>query len=76
WIIDGVEVFTKASDPIKRLQPTIDAGFVVFKESKKGHTLHRLLNEAATAASGFEIYTDTNKSSNDLYERTTQSLHE
>ncbi|MEG1673058.1 MAG: DUF4876 domain-containing protein [Alistipes sp.] len=76
WVIDGVEVFTKASDPIKRLQPTIDAGFVVFSESKKGHTLHRVLNEAATAAAGFEIYSDTNNSSNDLYERTTQSLHE
>ncbi|MEG0806924.1 MAG: DUF4876 domain-containing protein [Alistipes sp.] len=76
WIIDGVEVFTKASDPVKRLQPIIDAGFVVFSESKKGHTLHRLPNEGASAAAGFEMYTDTNNSSNDFQERATQSLHE
>jgi len=77
WIIDGVEVYDGASsNNVKRLNDEVDAGFVYLSAPFLGHTLHRRLDEAATAASGFEIYRDTNNSSNDFYEREVQSLHE
>lgn len=77
WIIDGVEVYNGAStNNVKRLSDAVDAGFVYLSASFLGHTLHRCLDETATAASGFEIYQDTNNSSNDFYEREVQSLHE
>lgn len=76
WIADGVEVFTTPSDRVKRLSPEVDAGFGVLSETKKSHTIHRRLDEEATAAAGYEVYVDTNNSSNDFYERATQSLRE
>lgn len=76
WIIDGAEIFTTPSDPVKRLSPEVDAGFAVLNEMKKGHTIHRLRDGEASAEAGYEIYIDTNNSSNDFYERETQSLHE
>lgn len=76
WVIDGVEVFTTPSDPVKRLQPQIDASFTVLTTTKKSHTLHRKLNEEMTASVGYEVYWDTNNSSNDFYERETQSLRQ
>lgn len=54
----------------------VDAGYVGFSAKAQGHTLHRKLDEAATAAAGFERYVDTNNSSNDFYERETQSLRD
>lgn len=75
WILDGVEVYNgTASNNAKRLPDSVDAGFVPLSASALGHSLHRHLDEAATAASGYEIYVDTNNSSNDLYEREEQSL--
>lgn len=75
WILDGVEVYNgTASNNTKRLPDSVDAGFVLLSGSAMGHTLHRHLDEAATAASGYEIYIDTNNSSTDLYEREEQSL--
>lgn len=76
WILDGVEIFTTPSDPVKRLSPEVDAGFSVLSQTKMGHTMHRKLDEEATAEKGFEVYADTNNSSNDFYERETQSLRE
>lgn len=77
WIIDGVEVYNgSSSNNAKRLNDEVDAGFVYLSASFLGHTLHRRLDEAASAAAGFEIYQDTNNSSNDFYEREVQSLHE
>ena len=76
WIIDGAEVYTTPSDPVKRLSPEVDAGFSVLSQTKKGHTMHRVLDEEATAAAQYDVYVDTNNSSNDFYERETQSLHE
>lgn len=77
WIIDGAEVYSGSStNNVKRLSDAVDAGFVYLSASFLGHTLHRRLDEAATAAAGFEIYQDTNNSSNDFYEREVQSLHE
>lgn len=75
WVLDGVEVFNgTAANNAKRLPDEVDAGFVTLSGSAMGHTLHRHLDQAATAASGYEIYTDTNNSSHDLYERERQSL--
>ena len=77
WILDGVEVYSgSSSNNVKRLSDAVDAGFVYLSASYLGHTLHRRLDETATAAAGFEIYQDTNNSSNDFYEREVQSLHE
>lgn len=77
WILDGVEVYSgSSSNNVKRLSDAVDAGFVYLSASFLGHTLHRRLDETATAAAGFEIYQDTNNSSNDFYEREVQSLHE
>ena len=76
WIEDGVEVFATPSDRVKRLSAEVDAGFAVLSETKKSHTVHRHLDEEATAEAGYEVYVDTNNSSNDFYERATQSLRD
>lgn len=77
WIVDGVEVcnMTEATKN-KRLHTDVDAGYIGFSAKAQGHTLHRKLDEEATAAAGFERYVDTNNSSNDFYERETQSLRD
>ncbi len=74
WIVDGVEVcnMTEATKN-KRLPPMWMPGISVSRQGA-GHTLHRKLDEEATAAAGFERYVDTNNSSNDFYERETQSF--
>ncbi len=75
WVLDGVEVYNgSASNNQKRLPDSVDAGFVNLSASALGHTLHRHLDQAATAGAGYDIYIDTNNSSNDLYEREEQSL--
>ena len=76
WVIDGVEVFNGgSSDNYKRLGPTIDAGYVIQKETFKGRSLMRKTDSDASALQGFEILKDTNNSTEDFYERDTQSLH-
>lgn len=74
WILDGVEVFYSTNNN-KRLKPEVDAGAFPFSILYQGHTIHRKLDEKATALAGHEIYVDTNNSSDDFYERPTQSLH-
>ncbi len=74
WILDGVEVFYSTNNH-KRLKPEVDAGAFTFSTLYQGHTIHRKLDEKASALAGHEIYVDTNNSSDDFYERSTQSLH-
>lgn len=74
WILDGVEVFYSTNNN-KRLKPEVDAGAFTFSTLYQGHTIHRKLDEKASALAGHEIYVDTNNSSDDFYERSTQSLH-
>lgn len=77
WIVDAVEVFSgTSSSNAKRLQPSLDAGYVILSDTFLGHTLHRYVNEDASSSSGYEVLVDTNNSSVDFYERQTQSLHE
>ena len=77
WILDGVEVFTgKSLTNTKRLTSSIDAGYVTLSDTFMGKTLHRHVDEAATAERGYEVLMDTNNSSKDFYERPKQSLHE
>ena len=38
----------------KRLHTDVDAGYIGFSAKAQGHTLHRKLDEEATAAAGFE----------------------
>ena len=54
----------------------IDAGAFPFSVTFQCHTIHRKLDETATAANGYPIYVDTNNSSVDFYERPTQSLND
>ena len=76
WIVDAVEVFDgRSSSNGKRLAPAADAGFVLLSDIFKGHTLRRHVDEAASAANGYEVLADTNNSSNDFYESEIQSLH-
>lgn len=77
WIVDGAEV-ADATGAVrnKRLRTDVDAGAAEFSARAQGHTLHRRLDETMTAASGYDVYVDTNNSSNDFYERQTQSLRE
>jgi hypothetical protein len=76
WVIDALEVFDgRSSNNSKRLNPSVDAGFVVQSDVFKGHTLMRKIDEKASAEAGYEILEDTNNSSNDFYERDIQSLH-
>ncbi|MCQ2136678.1 MAG: DUF4876 domain-containing protein [Bacteroidales bacterium] len=77
WVIDAVEVFNGSSaSNTKRLQPSLDAGYVVFSETFMGRTLFRRTDEALSASFGYEVLADTNNSTEDFYERQTQSLHE
>lgn len=77
WVLDGVEVFYGgSSDNLKRIGPAVDAGYVTQSDTYLGHTLHRLVDEEASAEAGYEVLCDTNNSSNDFYERSIQSLHE
>ena len=76
WVIDGIEVFNGgSSDNHKRLSPAIDAGYVILSEIYKGRTLMRKVDEAASETAGYEILVDSNNSTEDFYERETQSLH-
>lgn len=77
WVIDGAEVFYGGSSSNKkRFGPAIDAGYVTQTEIYLGRTLHRHVDEAASAEAGYEVLVDTNNSSHDFYERSQQSLHE
>ena len=77
WAIDAVEVFNgTSSSNTKRLVASLDAGYVTLSDTYLGHTLMRKTDEELSAASGYEVLTDTNNSLNDFYERQTQSLHE
>ena len=76
WVIDAVEVFDgRSSGNAKRLIDVLDAGYVTLSEPFKSHTLMRKTDAAATQANGYEVLQDTNNSSEDFYERETQSLH-
>ncbi|MBO4743468.1 MAG: DUF4876 domain-containing protein [Bacteroidales bacterium] len=76
WVVDAMEVFNGGStDNRKRLPASVDAGYVTLSETYKGRTLMRRTDEDASASAGFEILQDTNNSSQDFYERETQSLH-
>lgn len=77
WVVDAVEVFSGASATNnKRLQTLLDAGNALLSETNMGHTVMRKVDETASSASGYEVLADTNNSTNDFYERETQSLHE
>ncbi len=77
WITDAVEVFNGgSSNNKKRLAPMLDAGFALLSATGQGRTLHRVVDEQATAEAGITIYKDTNNSTVDFFERPTQSLHE
>ena len=77
WILDAVEVFEgSSSNNQKRLQPSVDAGYVMLSDTFLGHSLIRMVDEEATVASGYEILRDSNNSLNDFYESEKQSLHE
>ena len=76
WVVDAMEVFNGGStDNRKRLPASVDAGYITLSEIYKGRTLMRRIDEDASASAGFEILQDTNNSSQDFYERETQSLH-
>ncbi|MDP3451686.1 MAG: DUF4876 domain-containing protein [Bacteroidales bacterium] len=73
-IVDGVECFRNVTDT-KRLRPEIDNGFAMTDGSGQGQSVHRKVDEAATAAAGGRIvYMDSNNSSNDFEKRATASL--
>ena len=77
WVVDGVEVFNGGSSGNqKRLPASIDAGAVSLSETFKGRTLMRKADESLSAEQGFEVLQDTNNSTEDFYERETQSLHQ
>jgi hypothetical protein len=77
WIYDAVEVFdARSANNSKRLAPSADAGYVLQTDVFLGHSLMRHIDEEASAASGYEVLTDTNNSLNDFYESEKQSLHE
>lgn len=77
WVMDAVEVFNgKESTNNKRLLSTLDAGYVTLSGTYLGHTLMRKVDEKQSALRGYEVLLDTNNSTNDFYERETQSLHD
>lgn len=75
WIVDAVEVYDgTSSNNRKRFPPSLDAGYVYQSDTYLGRSLHRRLDEKESAATGLEIYCDTNNSTNDFYERERPSL--
>ncbi len=73
-VMDGVECFRNPTDT-KRFRPEIDNGFAMTDGSGQGQSVHRKIDEAATAAAGGRIvYMDTNNSSNDFEIRSEASL--
>lgn len=77
WVVDAVEVFSgTSSSNAKRLETSLDAGYVTLSDTFLGHTLHRKVNEEMSSNAGYEVLMDTNNSSVDFYEREKQSLHE
>lgn len=76
WVEDAVEVFDgRSSNNTKRFVPQLDGGYIYQRTTYQGHTLMRRTNENKSQAVGYEVLVDTNNSSNDFYERDTQSLH-
>ena len=51
WVIDAIEVFSAAhtTSNVKRLTPTVDAGYV-YLTNQHGHTLYRNVDKEATEA--------------------------
>jgi len=77
WIIDGVEVFNgQQTNNKKRINASVDAGYITLSNVHESKTLMRKVNESKTKAVGYEVLIDTNNSSTDFYERQSQSLHE
>lgn len=77
WVYDAVEVFdARSANNSKRLAPSLDAGYVLQTDIFLGRSLMRHRDETASAASGYEVLTDTNNSLNDFYESEKQSLYE
>lgn len=77
WVVDAVEVFDgRSMNNEKRLVSGLDAGYVTLSDIFMGRSLMRYVDEAASAAAGYEVLADTNNSLNDFYERSQQSLHE
>ena len=75
-VVDGVECFRNNNDT-KRFIPEIDNGFIRTPGNGQGYSVHRKIDEEATAAAGGRIvYQDTNNSSNDFYVRDKASLTE
>lgn len=77
WIIDGVEVFNgQQTNNKKRINASVDAGYITLSNVHESKTLMRKVDESLSEFIGFEVLMDTNNSSNDFYERQSQSLHE
>ena len=77
WVKDAVEVFDgRSTTNMKRLPADLDAGYVTQTDIFTGRSLMRKVDEEASLASGYEVLTDTNNSSEDMYETEKQSLHE
>lgn len=77
WILDGVEIFDgRSSSNTKRLSPRIDAGHATLSDIFQGHALSRKIDRESSEKYNYEILQDTNNSTNDFYERDTQSLHD
>ena len=77
WVLDALEVFDGSSaSNQKRLDASVDAGYVLQSETFLGRSLMRHVDEEASATAGYEILADTNNSLNDFYETEKQSLHE
>ena len=77
WVLDALEVFDGSSaSNQKRLDASVDAGYVLQTDTFLGRSLMRHVDEEASATAGYEILADTNNSLNDFYETEKQSLHE
>ena len=77
WVLDALEVFDGSSaSNQKRLDSSVDAGYVLQTDTFRGRSLMRHVDEEASANAGYEILADTNNSLNDFYETEKQSLHE
>ncbi|MDR0509980.1 MAG: DUF4876 domain-containing protein [Rikenellaceae bacterium] len=79
WVLDGVECFDAVTKH-KRVPAIIDVSYVLLTDSYMGKTVHRKVDDAASAEMSATlgrpttVYRDTNNSSEDFEVRDTQSI--
>lgn len=76
WVLDAMEVFdSRQANNVKRLKPSLDAGYVSLKDTYLGNSYLRKVDQVKSEEVGYEVLIDTNNSSNDFFLSEKASLY-